>query len=90
MPVAHGEGRERREMERESTPGVWLIFYSWAQNKHRQCEYQVVDQEPGNAFAEQVDAGSLPGQLFSVVSAIAIFRQLTHKPALVAPRGFQL
>ena len=23
--MAHSEGRERREMERESTPGVWLI-----------------------------------------------------------------
>ena len=27
LPVAHGEGRERTEVERESTPGVWLIFF---------------------------------------------------------------
>src|SRR5467141_4836898 len=26
LPVAHGEGRERPEVERESTRGVWLIF----------------------------------------------------------------
>jgi len=26
LPVAHGEGRERPEVERESTPGVGLIF----------------------------------------------------------------
>jgi hypothetical protein len=27
LPLAHGEGRKRPEVERESTPGVWLIFF---------------------------------------------------------------